>query len=242
MKIFFITDNKLWFKKLNSWRSTRSEKVEIFCSPKGKALFEKEVEEGQISALDLQSDYEKLLQDYEIGFSCHCKQIFPAALVEKVKCFNFHPGLNPYNRGWFPQVFSIINGLPVGATIHKMDNEIDHGSIVVQEKVPIMESDTSKIVYDRIINTELRLFEDFIDDIISGRYSCVTPHTEGNYNSISDFKELCEIDLNKKVTFREAINYFRAMTFDGYDNAFFCDKNGCRVYVSINININYNSR
>ena len=235
MKIFFITDNKVWFEKIKSWRSTRSEQVEIFCSPKGKVLFEKEVEAGQLSPLDLRSDYEKLLHDYEVGFSCHCKQIFPAELVEKVKCFNFHPGLNPYNRGWFPQVFSIINGLPVGATVHKMDDEIDHGWIVAQQEIQVSEADTSKSVYDKIMEAEFKLFDELIDKIISGQIDCSFPGNEGNYNSISDFKELCKIDLNQKVTFREAINYLRAMTFDSYDNAFFCDKNGRRVYISLNI-------
>jgi dTDP-4-amino-4,6-dideoxyglucose formyltransferase len=235
MKIFFITDNKLWFEKLNRWRSLRSEKVEIFCSPNGKSIFEKEVEGGQISTINLKLDYEKLLNDYAFGFSCHCKQIFPIKLVEKVKCFNFHPGFNPYNRGWFPQVFSIINGLPVGATVHKMDKEIDHGAILTQEEVPITEADTSKSVYDKIMSVEFRLFDENIDKVLADKYSCFTPHIEGNYNSVSDFKELCEIDLDKKVTFREAINYLRATTFDGYENAYFYDQNGLKVYISINV-------
>jgi methionyl-tRNA formyltransferase len=116
-----------------------------------------------------------------------------------------------------------------------MDKEIDHGSIVVQREVSITEADTSKSVYDRIIDVEFRLFDDIIDEIVSGRYSCFAPHDEGNYNSVSDFKELCEIDLDQRVTFREALNYLRAMTFDGYENAYFYDENGFKVHVSLNI-------
>jgi dTDP-4-amino-4,6-dideoxyglucose formyltransferase len=235
MKIFVVTDNRVWFEKIDNWRSSREEIVKIFCSPKGENLFEKELKDGQISSLDLKSGYEQLLSNYDIGFSCHCKQIFPAKLVEKVNCFNVHPGLNPYNRGWFPQVFSIINKLPIGATIHEMDEKVDHGPIIAQEQIEILESDTSKKAYEKIIDAEFRLFDHYIESILVGDYRCVSPEDAGNYNSISDFKELCEIDLNKQVTFREAINYLRAMTFDGYNNAYFYDKSGRKIYVSINI-------
>jgi len=85
----------------------------------------------------------KIISDYDLVFSLHCKQIFPKRLVENVCCINFHPGLNPYNRGWYPQAFSIINGLPDGSTIHLMDSEVDHGAIIAQKKVDIKVSDTS---------------------------------------------------------------------------------------------------
>lgn len=237
MKIFVITDNKVWFEKVDAWRASRHEIVEIFCSPKSENVFTKEIECGLISSLDLRSGYEKLLDGYNVGLSCHCKQIFPDQLVETVDCFNFHPGLNPYNRGWFPQVFSIINGLPIGATIHEMDKEIDHGSIVAQEEIEILESDTSKDVYEKIMDVEFSLFDRFIGSILSGTYRGVAAKGEGNYNSISDFKSLCEIDLDKMLTYREVINHLRAMTFDGYDNAYFYDEAGRKVYVSINMKL-----
>lgn len=45
------------------------------------------------------------LADYSLIISAHCKQIFPSNIVNNKLCINIHPGLNPYNRGWFPQVF-----------------------------------------------------------------------------------------------------------------------------------------
>nr|WED69134.1 formyltransferase family protein [Pectobacterium colocasium] len=79
----------------------------------------------------------RIIENYDLVFSLHCKQIFPNRLVENVCCINFHPGLNPYNRGWYPQAFSIVNGLPVGSTIHLMDTEVDHGEIIDQKEVEI---------------------------------------------------------------------------------------------------------
>jgi len=235
MKIFFITDNTQWFKFLNIWRRHRSEEVVIYCSPKGEKLFLEEIDAGEISPLDVKSEAKRLSENFDLGFSCHCKQIFPENLVKKIPCFNFHPGINPHNRGWFPQVFSIINGKPIGATVHKMDEQIDHGPIIAQKEVFIASDDTSKSVYDRVVEAEFELFYKWIDYLIVGEFDEVALDSPGNYNSISDFNKICEIDLGKKVTFKEAIDYFRAMTFDGYDNSFFLDKDGRKIYVSIDL-------
>jgi methionyl-tRNA formyltransferase len=77
-----------------------------------------------------------------------------------MRCINIHPGLNPYNRGWYPQVFAINNGLPHGATIHEMDDKIDHGDIIYQKSVDIKLSDTSKTLYERVLDTEIFLFKE----------------------------------------------------------------------------------
>src|SRR5690349_163732 len=66
----------------------------------------------------------------DVVISLHSKQIFPPGLVSGARCVNVHPGLNPFNRGWTPHVFSLVNGLPAGATIHEIDAEIDHGAII----------------------------------------------------------------------------------------------------------------
>ena len=73
--------------------------------------------------------------------SLHCKQLFPKGLISTVKCINVHPGLNPHNRGWYPQVFSIINKRPLGATIHEIDEELDHGDVIAQKEVPVFSWD-----------------------------------------------------------------------------------------------------
>ncbi|MET4001087.1 dTDP-4-amino-4,6-dideoxyglucose formyltransferase [Marinobacterium sp. MBR-109] len=237
MNVFFVTDNRKWFSFLDAWRKKRTEKIAIFCSPKGVSLFKDEIDSGLISELDITSSYRSLCEEFDLGVSCHCKQIFPEALVSVIPCFNFHPGLNPHNRGWFPQVFSIINGKPVGATLHRMDKEIDHGPVIDQVEVDVRDWDTSKSVYDRVLSEEFKLFNKWIDRLIRFEYEEKKLDSVGNYNSITDFKKLCEIDLQKKVTFKEAIDYLRAMTFDGYDNAFFEGDDGKNIFVSINIKI-----
>jgi len=91
---------------------------------------------------------------YGLIVSIHSKRIFPPDLVNSVTCVNFHPGFNPFNRGWYPQVFSLINKDPIGATLHVMDAEIDHGAIIDQVEVAIRPTDTSSELYARVIDAE----------------------------------------------------------------------------------------
>ena len=72
--------------------------------------------------------------------------------------------LTPHNRGWFPQVFSLINGKPCGVTIHEIDEKLDHGDIIVQKEVVAEPWDTSLDVYNKILNTEVELIEKYMLD------------------------------------------------------------------------------
>lgn len=235
MRIFILTDNRVWFQKAKQIFFKNKIDVSIFCSPLGAGLFEKEIKSGEIQVMDVKKSTAFLIENFELGFSCHCKQIFPVNLVEKVRCINIHPGLNPYNRGWFPQVFSIINKNPVGATIHLMDKEVDHGDILYQQEVEIFEWDTSKSVYDRVLDTEIRLFEENLNELITGDYEPQKMLAQGNYNSIKDYKALLEINLDEKLTMREAIDFLRAMTHKPYKNAYFLTNKGEKVLVALDI-------
>lgn len=177
----------------------------------------------------------RVLRDYDLVFSLHCKQIFPRQLVEQVCCINFHPGLNPYNRGWFPQAFSLLNGLPIGATIHVMDAEVDHGGIIAQQAVQIAPADTSLEVYRKVIAAEKHLIAQHIASIIRGRFHTVPPPTDGNYNSIQDYRQLCELDLAAVGTLGQHLQLLRATTHGSFRNAYFTAENGKRYYVKIQI-------
>ena len=167
---------------------------------------------------------------YELVISAHCKKLFPPKLVNSFRCINIHPGLNPYNRGYYPQTFSLINKLPVGATIHEIDEELDHGPIICQEEIKIQSTDTSFSLYNKIIKKEIELFENNFNSIINNNYTTITPKNEGNLNLKKDFDKLCKINLDSIDTFENHINLLKALTFDKYKNAYFIDKNGEKIY------------
>jgi len=234
-RMFVVTDNKFIYEEFKKIASSRDIKVDYFCSPKSNKTFQYEIKNSLITPIVLKEDDSTLINNYELGISCHSKQLFPALLVNSLLCINIHPGLNPFNRGWFPQVFSIINGLPIGATIHIMDEEIDHGDIIVQEEVEINLEDTSSDVYNKVIKKEIELLKQYIDKILDNSFQKSSPSSEGNYNSIQDYKNLCQIDLNKKTTMKEAIDFLRAMTHPPYKNSYFIDEDGDKIYISIEL-------
>lgn len=185
-------------------------------------------------ALEGAESCRRIIEKYHLVLSLHCKQIFPACIVKNTTCINFHPGLNPYNRGWYPQIFSIINKQPLGATIHIMDELVDHGPIIAQEEIRIRSYETSLDAYNRVLISEKELIEKNLKSIINGKYYAKTPNSEGNLNSIQDFKSLCYLDLDNVGTLREHIDMLRALTHGDYKNAFY-QENERKIYVQIKL-------
>jgi len=201
--------------------------IDVYQSPNGPLK--------DIPRLDVRKQTAMMISDYSLVLSIHCKQIFPKLLVSAVRCVNVHPGLNPYNRGWFPQVFSIINGLPSGVTIHEIDEELDHGLIIAQREYKIDAWDTSGSAYAKIMAIERDLVLSHFLSIRDRNYQAVAPCEEGNLNFKKDFDRLKCLDLSEYGTFGEFINRLRALTHGDFQNAYFVDASGTKVFVRISL-------
>lgn len=188
-----------------------------------------------IPRLHVRDQASMVIASYALLLSIHCKQIFPPELVNGIRCINVHPGLNPYNRGWFPQVFSIINSLPSGVTIHEIDEELDHGPIIAQRVYEIRPWDTSGSAYAKIMAIERDLVLEHFIAIRDRAYEAVAPQEQGNVNTKKDFEKLKQIDLGQRGTFGEFINRLRALTHDNFRNAYFIDDSGAKVFVRISL-------
>jgi methionyl-tRNA formyltransferase len=188
-----------------------------------------------MSVVDMKNvdDIKSIISKYDLVISAHCKQIFPEKLVNGVRCINIHPGFNPYNRGWYPQVFSIVNKKPIGCTIHIMDAEIDHGDVIYQKEIKVNSWDTSLDVYKRVIDAEKQLINKHLLDLVSENYECKKLEDDGNYNGIKDFNKLTSLDLSSNGTLREHIDLLRALTHGNFGNAFFVDDGGNKVFVRL---------
>ena len=240
--ILVITDNENLlhrFREIVSGKNldtTGKYHFQYAFSPNNKSLVQKYKGEDWITPLKIKDHTAAIIDKYNLVISLHCKQLFPAELVRAVRCINIHPGLNPYNRGWFPQVFSILNGLPLGATIHEIDEEIDHGPIICQKKVPVEMWDTSLTAYNRVLDAEMELVENNLEPILEKTYQ-TTEGAEGNLNLKKDFNDLCELDLEDKDTFLNHINRLRALTHGDYSNAYFLDAEGKKIGVKIELSL-----
>ena len=152
-----------------------------------------------ITSINLKkTEHIETLLKKDLIISLHCKQLFPLKLLNNVRCINIHPGYNPTTRGWFPHVFAIINDLEIGVTIHEIDEKLDHGKIIIREKVDKYNHDTSLTLYNRIIEKEIELLTLHINSIIENSYTLIQPECGGNIFLEKDFINLCKLNLEKK--------------------------------------------
>lgn len=239
-KVFVLSDNFVLASYLiktvgDNERILNGRDMDLYTSP--GSLSEDFVELGA-SEIDLKQrpQIEMIKSNYSLCLSIHSKQIFPSEIVNSMSCYNLHPGYNPYNRGWFPHIFSIVNGLPAGATLHLMTDKIDSGPIVDQVEVKVQENDTSSKLYKRVLEVEKNLISKNLPALLSGSAMLHEAGFEGNYNSKKDFEKLKRLELSNQDSLEEHIRLLRALSHEPYENAIY-EKNGVRYCLSISVNV-----
>lgn len=241
--VLVISDNLYLckeFEKIISELNFKDIKWSFSISPFSNFESFDEALKSNVSVINLKNDLdvEDVCNNYDLVLSIHCKQYFPNKIVNSVKCINIHPGYNPINRGWYPQVFAIIKDYQIGATIHEIDNELDHGLIIDRALVEKYQWDTSLSLYNRIIALEVELIRKNIKNIILNSYEKLKPETEGFLFLKKDFNDLCELKLDELETVGETLNRLRALSHGDYKNAFFIDpETGKKIYISIKLTL-----
>ena len=90
------------------------------------------------------------------------------------KILNIHPSLLPAFPGLEAQEQSFAYGVKVtGCTVHFVDQELDHGAIVVQKAVPVLDSDDERSLAIRILEQEHLAYSEAIRIVLEGKYEIV---------------------------------------------------------------------
>jgi len=180
----------------------------------------------------------------DIGLSCFLGYIleeetidlFPEGIV------NLHPAYLPYNRGAYPNVWSIIDGTPAGATLHYLDEDIDTGPIIARREVDVRADDTGQDLYNRLEQACIRLLKEAWPDIRDGTADLEEQDPDkGTYHETKDVEEIDAIDPEAEYTARELIDILRARTFPPHDGAFLETDEG-RVYLELDLELREDSR
>ena len=116
-------------------------------------------------------------------------------------------------------IFSIIKGEPCGVTIHLIDEEFDHGSILYQEEVDVEPWHNSSDVYEMILDLEERLLLEGFDRYTEQEDSFEPENEMGSFNTKRDYRKLSHLDPTEEGTLIDHINLLRALTHEGRDNA-----------------------
>lgn len=86
------------------------------------------------------------------------------------RILNIHPALLPAFPGGHAVADALAWGAKItGATVHLVDEEVDHGPIVLQEAVPVEPGDTEESLHERIKVVEHRLYPHAIRLFAAGR-------------------------------------------------------------------------
>lgn len=87
------------------------------------------------------------------------------------RILNIHPSLLPAFPGLEAQQQAFAFGVKVaGCTVHFVDEELDHGPIIVQKSVPVLESDDEHTLADRILEQEHIAYTEAITIILEDKW------------------------------------------------------------------------
>lgn len=159
----------------------------------------------------------------DIIFCIGGTQLIPKEIlsIPRLGCLNIHPALLPKYRGRYSTVHAIFNGEKhTGVTVHWMDEGIDSGPIIMQEKIDIDEDDTAKSLYDKFTDVGEKLFIKFLDLWLNGKDILTTPQDESKATYFpKELPNKGKIDWSwdgEKIR-----NFIRAMTFEPFPPASF---------------------
>ncbi len=87
------------------------------------------------------------------------------------KILNIHPSLLPAFPGLEAQEQAFAYGVKVtGCTVHFVDEELDHGAIVVQKTVPVLDGDDETSLGARILAQEHVAYTEAISLVLEGNF------------------------------------------------------------------------
>jgi phosphoribosylglycinamide formyltransferase 1 len=90
------------------------------------------------------------------------------------RILNIHPSLLPAFPGLEAQEQAFAFGVKVaGCTVHFVDEELDHGPIVVQKAVPVLDSDDEHSLAARILEQEHLAYSEGINLVLDGKFQVI---------------------------------------------------------------------
>lgn len=120
--------------------------------------------------------------------------------IPKLGCINVHGSLLPKLRGGAPIHHAIINGdKETGITIMYMDESMDSGDIISQEKMPIGEDDTLDLVYEKMSLLGAKLLIETLPSIINQTNKRIKQDNNLVTYGYNITKEEEKIDFNKNI-------------------------------------------
>jgi phosphoribosylglycinamide formyltransferase-1 len=121
------------------------------------------------------ADVVALLKEHNVDLVCLAGYMrllspeFVAAFPHRI--LNIHPSLLPAFPGLDAQQQAFDYGVKVaGCTVHFVDDELDHGAIILQRTVPVLDTDVAHSLAERILAEEHIAYTEAIARVVSREY------------------------------------------------------------------------
>lgn len=132
------------------------------------------VSKGRLRA-DHDADVLACLKDHGVNLVCLAGYMrllspsFVAAFPNRI--VNIHPSLLPAFPGLEAQEQAFAYGVKIaGCTVHFVDDELDHGAIILQRAIPVLETDDAHSLAERILAEEHLAYTEALRMVASGEY------------------------------------------------------------------------
>jgi methionyl-tRNA formyltransferase len=121
-------------------------------------------------------------------------------MIPKYGCVNVHASLLPKYRGAAPVQWALLNGeKETGVTLMNMNELLDAGEIILQEKIRIQDEDNAETLTEKLFDLGSQLLLNGLEQINKGRAK-FTPQQEAlATNAPSIKKESAELDWKKSA-------------------------------------------
>ena len=103
---------------------------------------------------------------------CGFMRVLGAAFVDRFagRLVNIHPSLLPAFTGLRTHARALEEGVKWhGATVHLVSNALDHGPILAQAAVPVLDDDTVEMLSARVLFEEHRIYPPVVRAMLEGR-------------------------------------------------------------------------
>jgi phosphoribosylglycinamide formyltransferase-1 len=118
------------------------------------------------------------LKQHKVDFVCLAgyRRLLSPWFVQQFprRILNIHPSLLPAFPGLEAQEQAFAYGVKVsGCTVHFVDEELDHGAIVAQKAVAVLEGDDERSLAARILEQEYIAYTEAINIVLGGNFEIV---------------------------------------------------------------------
>ena len=176
--------------------------------------------------------------DLDYIICIHFPYIVPEKIlrIPRIGVLNLHPAFLPFSRGWHSATWAILEGTPIGATLHLMDAGIDSGPIIHQKRLDVSPGDTADALYKRVKMLELEIFKEAWPQLVLGtlkqRPQNINEGTMHNHQDLFE-RSIQRIDLEQSLKAGDLIRQLRALTTNQIQDSAYYDVDGKRYRIQV---------